>query len=149
MDRRSFFTVLAAGMIGAAVGRSTASPTGLSPELDGAPAADRGKAPTAQAPRSAPPGVVPVSPPVGEVSSLPGPATTLALTIDDGTSTEVVGAFVDLASRTGIRLTFFPNGSYRSWTEVAPDLRPLVESGQVCFGNHTWSHPDLTTLSDQ
>jgi peptidoglycan/xylan/chitin deacetylase (PgdA/CDA1 family) len=27
-------------------------------------------------------------------------------------------------------------------------LRPLVESGQVALGNHTWSHPDLTTLSD-
>jgi peptidoglycan/xylan/chitin deacetylase (PgdA/CDA1 family) len=90
-----------------------------------------------------------VPPPVGAVSSLPGPATTLALTIDDGTSTEVVAAFVDLAATTGVRLTFFPNGSYRSWTEVAPALRPLVDSGQVSFGNHTWSHPDLTTLGDQ
>jgi peptidoglycan/xylan/chitin deacetylase (PgdA/CDA1 family) len=83
------------------------------------------------------------------VSSLPGPGTTLALTIDDGTSAEVVAAYVALAVQTGIRLTFFPNGCYRSWTESAPALRPLVESGQVAMGNHTWSHPDLTTLGDR
>jgi peptidoglycan/xylan/chitin deacetylase (PgdA/CDA1 family) len=149
MDRRSFFTVLAAGLIGASVGRSTASLTGPSPQLADALAAPREQPRPAPVASSRPPGVVPVAPPVGEVSRLPGPATTLALTVDDGTSTEVVGAFVDLASRTGVRLTFFPNGSYRSWTDVAPALRPLVESGQVSFGNHTWSHPDLTTLSDQ
>jgi peptidoglycan/xylan/chitin deacetylase (PgdA/CDA1 family) len=147
MDRRSFFTALAAGLIGAAVGRSTASATGPSPELVGARAIGRALTPPPTSTR--PPGVEPVPPPRGEVSSLPGPATTLALTIDDGTSTEVVGAFVDLAARTGVRLTFFPNGCYRSWTEVAPALRPLVESGQVSFGNHTWSHPDLATLGDR
>jgi peptidoglycan/xylan/chitin deacetylase (PgdA/CDA1 family) len=147
MDRRSFFTALAAGLIGAAVGRSTASATGPSPELDGSRAIGRALSPPPTSTR--PPGVEPVPPPLGEVSSLPGPATTLALTIDDGTSTEVVGAFVDLATRTGIRLTFFPNGCYRSWTEVAPALAPLVESGQVSFGNHTWSHPDLATLGEK
>ncbi|MBB3676204.1 polysaccharide deacetylase family protein [Modestobacter versicolor] len=144
MDRRSFLTVIAAGMIGAAVGRSTASPSGPAP-LSGAPAADRARLLT---PNTRPDGVVPVAPPVGPVTSLPGPAQTLALTIDDGTSTEVVAAFVDLAATTGVRLTFFPNGVYSSWTDVAPALRPLVESGQVAFGNHTWSHPDLATLSD-
>jgi peptidoglycan/xylan/chitin deacetylase (PgdA/CDA1 family) len=49
---------------------------------------------------------------------------------------------------TGIRLTFFPNGCYRSWKDNAAALRPLVDSGQIALGNHTWSHPDLTTLSD-
>src|SRR3712207_145545 len=146
MDRRSLFTVLAAGVLGAAVGRSTASPTGPSPQLRGGDV--RLKTRTAgTSPR--PPGIEPVPPPVGVVTSLPGPATTLALTIDDGTDTEVVAAFVDLATRTGIRLTLFPNGIYRSWIEVAPALRPLIESGQVCFGNHTWSHPDLATLGDR
>jgi peptidoglycan/xylan/chitin deacetylase (PgdA/CDA1 family) len=49
---------------------------------------------------------------------------------------------------TGIRLTFFPNGCYRSWEDNAEALQPLVDSGQVALGNHTWSHPDLTTLGD-
>ena len=148
MDRRSFFSVLAAGLIGAAVGRSTASPTGPAAELADGPAV-RMKPGAAAEPTPPPPPVTAVPPPIGEVSSLPAPATTLALTIDDGTSAEVVAGYVDFAARTGVRLTFFPNGCYRSWTDVAPALRPLVESGQVSFGNHTWSHPDLTTLGDR
>jgi peptidoglycan/xylan/chitin deacetylase (PgdA/CDA1 family) len=90
-----------------------------------------------------------VNPPRGVISGLPGTAPALALTIDDGTNTEVVAAFVTLAARTGIRLTFFPNGRYRSWQDNAAALRPLVDSGQVALGNHTWSHPDVTTLDDR
>src|SRR5260370_9016103 len=46
-----------------------------------------------------------------------------------------------------MRLTFVVNGIYKSWTENLGMLRPLVDSGQIQLGNHTWSHPDLTTLS--
>lgn len=46
-----------------------------------------------------------------------------------------------------MRLTYFVNGTYRSWSDNAPLLRPLVESGQIQLGNHTYSHPDLTTLA--
>ena len=148
MERRQFFTVLAAGLIGAAVGRSTASPDGPAAQLgEGTGAGKHAWTPAETSTRPA--GVVPVPPPTGVVSSLPAPATTLALSIDDGTSTEVVAAYVDFAAATGVRLTFFPNGCYSSWAEVAPALRPLVESGQVAFGNHTWSHPDLATLGDR
>ena len=91
---------------------------------------------------------MPAMPPTGVVDALPGEGTGLALTIDDGTSGDVVAAFAALAVDTGIRLTFFPNGCYRSWEDTADVLRPLVESGQVAMGNHTWSHPDLTTLGD-
>jgi peptidoglycan/xylan/chitin deacetylase (PgdA/CDA1 family) len=90
-----------------------------------------------------------VEPPRGVVSGLPGPGSSLALTIDDGVNSQVVAGFVALAARTGIRLTFFPNGRYRSWQDNAPALRPLVDSGQVALGNHTWSHPDVTTLDDR
>jgi peptidoglycan/xylan/chitin deacetylase (PgdA/CDA1 family) len=83
------------------------------------------------------------------VAGLPGPGQDLALTVDDGTSTEVVAAFAAFARDSGVRLTFFPNGCYRSWTDNAATLRPMVESGQVAVGNHTWSHPDLTTLADR
>jgi peptidoglycan/xylan/chitin deacetylase (PgdA/CDA1 family) len=46
-----------------------------------------------------------------------------------------------------VRLTFFLNGVNKSWTENRDELRPLVDSGQIQLGNHTWSHPDLTTVS--
>lgn len=82
----------------------------------------------------------------GELSALPGSGDLLALTVDDGTNSEVVRLYTQFARDTGIRMTFFVNGVYDSWRDNAALLRPLVESGQIQLGNHTWSHPDLTTL---
>ena len=73
---------------------------------------------------------------------------TVGLTIDDGVSTDTVAAYLNLAKATGIRLTFFVNGVYPSWTEHRDALLPLVESGQIQLANHTWDHPDITRLSD-
>jgi peptidoglycan/xylan/chitin deacetylase (PgdA/CDA1 family) len=148
MDRRRFLLVLAAGLTGAAVGRGTAVP-GAPAVVDAAgPPRLASAGEVAPAPRHVP-GLEPAEPPTGVVDALPGEGTSLALTIDDGTNSEVVAAFIAFAADTGVRLTFFPNGCYRSWEDNAPALRPLIDSGQVAMGNHTWSHPDLTTLSDQ
>jgi peptidoglycan/xylan/chitin deacetylase (PgdA/CDA1 family) len=139
VERRRFVLLMAAGVLGAAVGRGTA-------ELVEPEAASRSRLVAAAATPMQPPGTLP--PPVGVVDRLPGEGTRIALTIDDGTSSDVVRAFTELAADTGLRLTFFPNGCYRSWADNARALRPLVESGQVALGNHTWSHPDLRTLDD-
>jgi peptidoglycan/xylan/chitin deacetylase (PgdA/CDA1 family) len=101
--------------------------------------------------RSTPPGVgapvaVTVRPAVLEHLPVDA-APRFALTIDDGVSTEVLDAYVDFVIASGIRATFFVNGVYRSWTTVRPKLAPLVESGQVQLGNHTWNHPSITGLS--
>jgi peptidoglycan/xylan/chitin deacetylase (PgdA/CDA1 family) len=80
-----------------------------------------------------------------------GPANnnTLALTIDDGTSADVVACYAAFALETGFALTFFPNGSVaQNWEAQAETLRPLVERGQVQVGNHTWSHTDLQRMTD-
>jgi peptidoglycan/xylan/chitin deacetylase (PgdA/CDA1 family) len=142
MDRRGFLMVLAAGLAGAAVGQGT---TDL---VNARPTPSRTPAPAAAVTSTKPLGVAPVLPPVGAVDVLPGDGNLLALTIDDGADSEVVGAFIAFAADTGVRLTFFPNGCYRSWEDNASALQPLVDSGQIALGNHTWSHPDLTTLSD-
>ena len=81
----------------------------------------------------------------GVLSSLPGDDL-LALTVDDGVSSDVVRLYTEFARDTGVRLTYFVNGAYASWTENQALLRPLVDSGQVQLANHTWSHPDLTKL---
>ena len=95
-----------------------------------------------------PPASARVPPPVpGVLSLLPGNGDLLALTVDDGVNADVVRLYTQFAKETGIRLTYFVNGTYRSWTDNAALLRPLVDSGQIQLGNHTWSHPDLTTLS--
>jgi peptidoglycan/xylan/chitin deacetylase (PgdA/CDA1 family) len=154
MDRRRFLLTLAAGVAGTAVARGAA---GL-----GEPAAALGGPVPGPSPRPAGdpvarwkevhrglPGVESQVPPAGVVDALPGEGDLLALTIDDGTSSEVVAAFARFAADSGTRMTFFPNGRYRAWEENAPLLRPLVDSGQVALGNHTWSHPDLTTLGER
>ena len=82
----------------------------------------------------------------GVLTSLPGDGDLLALTVDDGASSEVVRHYTEFAKDTGVRLTYFVNGAYRSWTENRDLLRPLVDDGQIQLGNHTWSHPDLTKL---
>jgi peptidoglycan/xylan/chitin deacetylase (PgdA/CDA1 family) len=146
MDRRRFLLTLAAGLAVAATGRGAVSGTRAG---QGVPVGSPG--PASPSPASAvealePPGTL--LPPTGVVTELPGAGNGLALTIDDGTSSEVVAAFAAFAIDADVRLTLFPNGRYRSWEENAAVLRPLAESGQVAFGNHTWSHPDITTLAD-
>lgn len=83
----------------------------------------------------------------GVLYSLPGEGDTLALTVDDGANSDVVRLYTQFAADTGIRLTYFVNGMYPSWTDHRELLRPLVDSGQIQLGNHTWSHPDLRKLS--
>jgi peptidoglycan/xylan/chitin deacetylase (PgdA/CDA1 family) len=100
------------------------------------------------------PTLLPPSPPAARVrlpggavlSTLPGPSDLMALTLDDGVDTTVVRAYAQLARDTGIRLTMFVNGVYASWTENRDLLLPLVESGQLQLGNHTWRHRDLSKL---
>jgi len=84
--------------------------------------------------------------PLGVLTRLPGNGNQLALTIDDGTSVTVVGAFAQFCQDSGTRLTFFVNGVNSSWSVNAPALRPMVDSGQIQMGNHTWSHPYLNRI---
>jgi peptidoglycan-N-acetylglucosamine deacetylase len=83
----------------------------------------------------------------GVLTVLPGASDLLALTVDDGVNSDVVRLYTQFAKDSGIRMTYFVNGTYRSWTDNTELLRPLVEAGQIQLGNHTWSHPDLTMLS--
>lgn len=72
----------------------------------------------------------------------------IALTIDDGVRPDVVEGYCKIAKETGIRLTFFANGCYMSWKDNKKLLAPLMGSGQVVIGNHTYDHPWLTRISD-
>jgi peptidoglycan-N-acetylglucosamine deacetylase len=87
----------------------------------------------------------PVTPSI-VITRLPGDSNRIALTVDDGASVAVVGAFAQFARDSGTRFTFFVNGANASWSANAPALRPLVDSGQVLMANHTWSHPRLDRI---
>ena len=70
--------------------------------------------------------------------------TTVAWTVDDGTNAESIRRFALFVAETGVRVTLFPCGSYPGWLEHAALWRPLVATGQVQVGNHTWSHREFT-----
>lgn len=151
IDRRGFLWALGAGTALAAVsgiGTATADPLIRTdngfilpplpplPPIPGLPPVPGLPPPTPRVP-----------PPSGIITQLPDLGNLIALTVDDGTSSDVVAAYAKLCRDTGFRITLFPNGINRSWTDNAAALQPMVESGQIQIGNHTWSHPDITTLS--
>lgn len=86
--------------------------------------------------------------PGGIIYGLPGDGNLVAFTIDDGVSSEVVGAYAEFARRSGMRLTFFVTAQYPSWTDHAAALRPMIESGQIQVANHTFSHPDFLEVDN-
>ena len=145
MGRRRFLVRLAAATVsGAGLGYATvhnARPRSVA--VPTVPAASRTS--TALLPPPPKSSRVPL-PGGGVLYSLPGDGDLLALTLDDGVNSEVVRLYTQFAKDTGVRLTYFVNGVNDSWTEHKNLLRPLVDSGQIQLGNHTWSHPDLTAL---
>jgi len=70
----------------------------------------------------------------------------IALTFDDGPTPGVTDRILDELQRYGLQATFFMIGERIA---AAPDLalRVLAEGHEV--GNHTFTHPKLTTLSDR
>jgi peptidoglycan/xylan/chitin deacetylase (PgdA/CDA1 family) len=66
------------------------------------------------------------------------------LTIDDCNSSSVVQAYLDLFARERVNATFFPIGSV---VAANPSLWRRVASSGFPVANHSWSHPNLTNLS--
>lgn len=149
LDRRRFLFAVAATV--AVTGISLSSGNGSKETV--ARADVLGSAPNPVAPP--PPKLLPPPGPAsrvtlpggGVLSKLPGNGDLLAWTVDDGVDTDVVRLYTQFAKDSGVRLTYFVTGVFRSWTDNAALLRPLVESGQIQLANHTWTHPDLTKLS--
>ncbi len=151
MNRRRFLGSLAAAVVGG-VGAARLI---VDPQPRTFAQAPAGPVPTS-GPAAPPPSDLLLPPPPlnariplpggGALMKIPGQGDLLALTLDDGVNSDVVRAYIQLAKDTGARMTFFVNGIYDSWTENLATLRPLVDSGQIQLGNHTWSHPDLTTV---
>lgn len=151
MDRRGFLTGLAtsvAAVLSGCAASTTTHAAGIpSPSETGAVPPDS----ILRTPPNvfhAPSGIVRVPVPEGTLTMLPGQGNLVALTVDDGTDADVLRAYALLAQRTGLRLTFFANGYMKSWTDHAPLLRPLIDMNQAIISNHTWSHQDLSRLSD-
>lgn len=139
-------SLAAATLTGVGLARYTIPPPPRRSSMPTVPAAVSSPTPNDLLPPPPPGSRVPL-PGNGILYSLPGDGDLLALTVDDGVNSEVVRLYTEFARDTGVRLTYFVNGVNDSWTDNKDLLRPLVESGQIQLANHTWSHPDLTTIS--
>ena len=162
MQRRDFLLALAAGTAGCLSACNTARPAAhsaspASPPTQGSPLASTSPPPTPSPTPSlsplhlqdGPPPLPAPTPADSLITGLPeNVGNVVAITIDDGVDSSVVDAYLDFAKDSGVRLTFFVTGCYPSWTDNRDKMRPLVESGQIQLANHTWTHPDLTTLSE-
>lgn len=67
------------------------------------------------------------------------------LTFDNGYENGYTKDILDVLKKEKVPAAFFITGHY---LESAPELvKRMAEEGHI-IGNHTWSHPDLTTVSD-
>lgn len=157
LGRRAFLSALGSGALLAGASACSARPSVPTAPPTPQQASPPAPSPTAPTPTPTPSALspapvldrVPLPPPGQGIYSLPITSNHVAWTVDDGGDSNVIRKYAEMARDTGTRLTFFPNGQYPGWAEHAELIRPLVESGHVQIGNHTFSHPDLRTLSDQ
>lgn len=70
----------------------------------------------------------------------------IALTFDDGPNRSTTPKVLDMLKKRGLKATFFVLGQNIAGNEDI--LKRIVEEGHE-VGNHTWSHPNLTTLSPE
>lgn len=70
----------------------------------------------------------------------------LYLTFDNGYENGYTASILDILKKEKVPAAFFVTGHY---LKSAPELvERMVEEGHV-VGNHSWSHPDLTQVSDE
>ena len=75
-----------------------------------------------------------------------GPERAVCLTFDDGPDPQRTPKLLDLLKCHGLQATFFLIGEK---AQAHPELvQRMVEEGHT-IGNHTWSHVDVTKMSDK
>lgn len=67
------------------------------------------------------------------------------LTFDNGYENGYTGKILDILKKEKVPATFFVTGHY---LKSAPDLtKRMADEGHI-IGNHSWSHPDMTQISE-
>ncbi|RKT52897.1 polysaccharide deacetylase family protein [Saccharothrix australiensis] len=84
--------------------------------------------------------------PVVPANAAPGCSGYVALTYDDGPTTGYTRQLLDALRAVRARATFFDIGSQ---VERHPDLVRATARARMWLGNHSWSHPRLTTLTPE
>ena len=70
----------------------------------------------------------------------------IALTFDGGSGADALPELLAALRGASVKCTFFLTGE---WVQRYPNSAKQIVTDGHEIGNHTWSHPDLTTLSDR
>ena len=102
--------------------------------------------------------VIPAASTVASAASLPGPLVgsewtrlpttqpVVALTFDAGSNADGIPAILSTLASQGVAATFFLTGQ---WAQRFPGQAAQIAANPAySIGNHSFDHPDLTTLSD-
>ncbi|MEF3306802.1 delta-lactam-biosynthetic de-N-acetylase [Paenibacillus sp. GYB003] len=82
----------------------------------------------------------------GAIFRMDGAQKTLYLTFDNGYENGYTAAILDVLKQKRVPAVFFVTGHY---IEDQPELlKRMVQEGHL-IGNHSWSHPDMTQVSDE
>lgn len=70
----------------------------------------------------------------------------LYLTFDNGYENGYTGKILDILKKEKVPAAFFVTGHY---LQSAPELTKRMRNEGHIIGNHSWSHPDMTQMSDE
>lgn len=89
--------------------------------------------------------------PKGCITTLPKSKTRrLAWTVDDGSGSTTLGAYLKLLEKHEyLKMTFFVLSCASGWKTHSKRIRALIENGQVQMANHTYTHVNLISASNK
>jgi len=102
--------------------------------------------PPTKAPTKVPATLPPSNPALSEIVRGKTGQKQVAITLDAGGDAVAFPKMIAALNKYGIKVTFFLTGT---WAQQNPSYVSQIVSSGMEVANHSWSHPDFTTLSDE
>lgn len=99
-----------------------------------------------KAPTKVPATVAPANPALKEIVRGKTGQKQVAITLDAGGDAVAFPKMIAALNKYGIKVTFFLTGT---WAQQNPTFVSQIVASGMEIANHSWSHPDFTTLTDE